>query len=247
VIVCVTLIAHDHTLLPYYLEHYRRLGVDGFVIAAELGSPAVPRLRLQPDVEVVEPSGRFLRTHLVGMEEEEIRRHHVHRAAWLVPADLDEFNEYPGDLGELAAEMEAAGYTHVTGTLSDRVAADGSLAPLRDHADGVPIWDQYPLQAPVTERLAGARTAKVLLFRADLPLGIGHHRLACEGGRPLPRTGVTHHFKWRDGLAESLQWRVRNERRIRAPWAAESERLLAHLAASARLDLEALGAQRACP
>ena len=64
------------------------------------------------------------------MNEEEVRRAVAGPDDWVVPADLDELNQYPLPLPELVRLLAAGGYTHVTGTLVDRLAADGALRPL---------------------------------------------------------------------------------------------------------------------
>jgi hypothetical protein len=247
-ILAIVGIVHGFDLLPYYLSHYRALGVGRFIIACDPAkldpSGALGRmLALQPDFEVLDLPRGFRRSGLVGMIEEEARSSVASGDDWAIPADLDELNQYPGDLRDLVRRMEQDGSTHLAGELRDRLASGGVLARLLPFAQGVSIWEQYPLEARVTARIAGGRTDKVLLSRGDLAWCMGHHCMReARTLRPFHSHGVAHHFKWRDGLAETLAWRVENEARARVPWSTESVRLSGYLRRHGRIvpqDVEA--------
>jgi hypothetical protein len=242
VIVAVVGIAHGHDLLPYYLHHYRGLGVERFVIAC---SPELQRtLSSQPDVEAVDLPRGFLRSRLVGMIEEELRVRHNCADDWLIPADLDELNEYPASLTDLVTQIRHEGATHVEGVLRDRIASDGALAELQPFECGQSIWDQYPLEGTVSARIADSRIDKVLLSRGDLGWGIGHHRMRdAPGLRAFSARGVAHHFKWRATLVPNLDWRVENEARAGVPWKDESVRLSEYFRTHGRICLDDVDAR----
>ena len=238
-IVAIVGIVHSYDLLPYYLNHYRGLGVDKFVISCDPDDldptgELQQNLLAQADIELVDLPAGFRRSKMVGMIEEEVRSRTA--ADWAIPADLDELNQYPGDLRELVAQLERDGATHVTGELRDRLAPGGVLAELGSFEDGISIWDQYPLEANVTAKLAGGLTEKVLLSRGDLAWTMGHHRLRdALTLRAFESRGVAHHFKWRQGLTRSLAWRIENEKRLRMPWCKESIQLSNYLLEHGRI------------
>lgn len=121
---------HAYDLLPYYLKHYRTLGVERFAISCrpdELDPTGELKHYLgeQSDVAVVDLPRGFRRSNLVGMVEEETRASVASAADWVIPADLDELNQYPDDLHTLARTMEEGGLTHITGHMRDRLAPDG--------------------------------------------------------------------------------------------------------------------------
>lgn len=240
-IVAIVGIVHAYDLLPYYLRHYRELGVERFIIACNPDDldPAGELRRMlasQPDIDTVDLPTGFQRSNLVGMIEEEVRLRSAIAGDWLIPADLDELNQYPTSLRGVVQQMEQGGFTHIVGELRDRLAPDGILKRLAPFDDGVSIWDQYPLEASVTARIAGGLTDKVLLSRGDLALGIGHHRMRdLPALRPFGSSGIAHHFKWREGLAQSLLWRVENEKRARVPWSRESVLLSNYLQEHGRI------------
>ena len=177
-ILAIVGIVHSYDLLPYYLRHYRELGVDRFAIACnpddlDPAGGVKKMLASEPDVNVVDLPGGFQRSRLVGMIEEEVRLRTATAEDWAIPADLDELNQYPADLRDLVAQVEQYGFTHVSGELRDRLAPEGVLAGLKPFDRGVSIWGQYPLEANVTGRIAEGLTEKVLLPRGDLAWGIG--------------------------------------------------------------------------
>lgn len=234
-------IVHAYNLLPYYLSHYRELGVNRFTIAChpdDLNPTGELRRMLasQPDIDVVDIPRGFQRSHLVGMIEEEVRSRVALDDDWVIPADLDELNQYPVRLRALVRQMEEDGFTHLAGELRDRLAPKGVLARLLPFDEGISIWEQYPLAANVTARIAGGMIEKVLLSRGDLAWSIGHHRMRDSPVlRPFGLTGVAHHFKWRDGLAQRLAWRVDNEKRAKVPWSKESVLLSNYLQEHGRI------------
>jgi hypothetical protein len=244
VILAIVGVVHAYDLLPYYLSHYRKLGVDRFAVACnpkELDREGDLKrtLALQADVDVCSLPRGFRRSNLVGMIEEEVRQRIATPDDWVIPADLDELNQYPEELHELTEKMRQHGFTHVTGKLRDRLARSGVLTALKPFERSVSIWEQYPLEADVTARITQGSTKKVLLSRGDLGWTAGHHRMRPSPLlKPFPSTGVAHHFKWRDGLAQTLTWRVQNEERARAPWSHESARLSDYLRERGRIALD---------
>ncbi len=241
-ILAITGILHACDLLPYYLDHYRQLGVERFVIACnpdQGGGELGRQLSAQADVETLPLPRTFRRSNLVGMVEEETRLRVAGPDDWVIPADLDELNQYPDDLPEIVRAMEHDGYTHLVGELRDRLADGGELTSLLPFSRGVPIWHQYPLEGSVTSQLARGSVEKVLLSRGDLGWTVGHHRMRPTPMlKAYPKMGTAYHFKWREGLAGNLAWRVDHESRARAPWYEESQRLGDHVREHGRINLD---------
>jgi hypothetical protein len=123
-ILAVVGIVHSFDLLPYYVVPLLKVGVARFVIACnvneggELGGLLVGR----PDVLVLALPRTFRRSNLVGMVDEEIRVRASGPHDWVIPAGLDELNQYLDDLQKLASEMEWCGYSRVVGELRHRLA-----------------------------------------------------------------------------------------------------------------------------
>lgn len=231
-IIAIVGIVHKSNLLPYYLQHYRYLGVQKFFVSCDPDkldpSGALKEFILrQKDIELIQLPSGFRRSQLCGGIEEEIRKTVATSDDWVIPSDLDEFNQYPVTLPEFVHKLQSGFFTHMSGHLSDRISVSGELNGLLPIEDGVSIWKQYPLVGQVTALLSRGRTDKVLISRGDLAWGMGHHQMRdADNLNPYPELGVSHHFKWIGGLEQRLGWRIDNEQRVRLPWSEESLRLV---------------------
>lgn len=235
-LVVLTCIAHDYSLLPYFLKHYRNLGVEKFYFAIlpnalqkESLEKILNILKKEKDVEaqiVSSSKGVVGSVGVNGAVTEYLRSQLFTKEHWLIPADLDEFNEYPGDLKEIIKKMEKENYTHVQGCFVDRSAGGKKLPPVLPIENGVSIFDQFPSEEPLTEKIGGGYLGKVLLSRGDLPLATGHHFLYIEKTKPYPFSGKVYHFKWIKGLVETLKKRIESEKKENLPYFVESERIV---------------------
>jgi hypothetical protein len=247
--VCViTTIAHDASLVPHFLRHYQNLGVDSALIVIKQRASDSARELITRHLQ---PFGCFasaasLPVDPVGSEgdaDETVRKLaigalNLKKDDWILFADLDEFVQLPCAMPLLLERMRSQGADHVSGHLTDRLAADGSLR----EATGEPsIWDQFPLAADITNRVAGAHSKKVALSRALVELGPGHHDVR-TGHEAYREHAVIHHFKWRAGIVAVLEERLKRYSREGIPWAAESARILRFIRENGRFDPAALKA-----
>jgi hypothetical protein len=235
----VSVVGADTGLLDAAITHYRGLGVESFHIARHIESFDDADFRRSQDV-VARHGLSFAVVHQGPWDEDlnayliraQMRRH---PGDWWVVADLDEFHVYDRPLTDIIAACEAGGYDHVRGALLDRIAADGSLPPLKPNT---PIWTQYPLAGLVTLRLPGGGSSKVTLVRGDVQLALGQHEAVA--GRLLPAEDAfpqVHHFKWTDSVLPRL---IRREQEYSSGgWhltypdtVDESRRMLRHLEAN---------------
>lgn len=242
----LTSISYDAKLLPHFVAHYRALGVEAFAIAVHEQRPGlrgeIEELArpLGAGIELLPVSERQQRTGVEGWNKEELRQRIAMPGDWLIPADLDEFIQFPAPLPQLIAQMEESGTTHVMGEFRDRIASDGRLTETTAEPA---LWEQYPLECDFSARLVRCLCTKVVLCRGDCALGSGHH-FVTNGARALRGPGVVvHHFKWRAGLLEALARRVEIYRRERVSWVGESERVLAYFARHGRIVPEEFGAR----
>ncbi len=242
-----SVIGADIDLLDAAIRHYRDLGVEYFHIARHVESIDDPEFQRSRDI--LARSGLSFSSVHQGPWDEDLNSYLIraqmrrHPNDWWVVADLDEFHVYDRPLTEIIASCKRGGYDHVVGALLDRVAADGSLAPLKPDES---IWDQYPFAGLITLQIPKAGTSKVTLARGDVHLRTGQHR-AFEG-RPMPAESAfpqVHHFKWTDSVLSRLTRRV--EAYGSGEWhltysdtTDESRRILRHLEANeGRIDIAA--------
>jgi hypothetical protein len=232
----ITRITGEAVLLPHFARYYQSLGVGSFVIAIEEGMAGAwqtaQEIAATLDAQIVPvPAARPL-AGIEAASEEEIWRALVAPDDWIIPAGIDEFIEFPAPIPALIEEMNAADATFLAGKICDRIAAGGVLACAIE--DGS-IWAQYPLACRFSEMLNPGRNHKVTLCRGDCELTPGRHHVI-RPARPLVTRGcVVHHFKWRQGILETLEQQV--ERRMRVGFEAdpESARAIAYLKANGRI------------
>lgn len=178
----ITNVYHCDELLPYFLEYYRRKGVDKFLLLAHGSIPSVSNdIIWQP---VNEP-------YKNGHRDNELLTHfkqlYLGANDWFLPVDLDEFVWLP----EFKNVHSWCGdWDYVPGIFIDRIARDGRIHEIRKNES---LDEQFPLAAPITRILCGGCPDKVSFARADVETSSGHHYAS---GRRAPFTAVVHHFKW---------------------------------------------------
>jgi hypothetical protein len=194
----VVLMDGEFGLLPHWVAHYRRLGVDRIIVAANTaGVPA--------DGPWPEPADDLFLHRFAALdwsdfdqvkdaaEEAAMDAAGVRPEDWTLRVDLDEFHEYPGPLRALLDELsdETLG-----GRLLDRVALSRQFEPLRPTPS---VFAQYPLAGDVTASYGG-HPAKIMACRRRVALLHGRHGTA--QALTVAWLGTVHHFKYRgEGVA----------------------------------------------
>jgi len=218
---CVGIKSSPH-LLTHFLEHYRRVGIDEFllVLHAERGDPRADAARqrlaaagVQPVREVEQYSATLKLTYLT-----ELVGRHCEPQSWVVYADLDEFQLYPDGLRSHLGWCERRGHRFVRGRLVDRLTTDGTLAEIQTHPS---LSEQFPRSTSVTRAVLGGWDRKVCAAKATVPLGDGGaHTVRYGHARRwdywlthyAPRWGdrriAIHHFKWDATLPQRVREKV---------------------------------------
>lgn len=231
-------ISYDAALLPHFVDYYRGLGVENFAISVHEQRPGILAVvealaaTLGPGITLHPASAWQERTGVEGANKNDLRRRVAQLEDWLIPADLDEFIQFPLPLPALIGKLIEADAQCVMGRFRDRLAWDGVLVPT---APTPSVWEQYPLEADISSQLVKGLCTKVVLCRDDCEIGSGHHFVRGTARVLSGTSGIVHHFKWRAGLADALTQRVAIYRREKVPWVDESERVLAYLAEHGRI------------
>jgi hypothetical protein len=109
----VAVMRNESLLLPHFLEHFRRLGVGGFLIADNCSDDGSREYLLeQPDVALFSADTEYRYSHYgVAWQQALLGNFCLNR--WVVLADADEFLVYPRceerPLGDFLAEVSADG------------------------------------------------------------------------------------------------------------------------------------------
>jgi Glycosyl transferase family 2 len=219
-------------LLPHWLEHYTKLGVDRILLGIFDDVPAANRDRIE-EWSRRWPLTMFRQTwkdqHELAHEEQ--RRSACRLAGagpetWIVHTDLDELHEFPAPLGEIIATCEVMDINTVSGEFLDRVAADGTLGPVLASPS---LWGQFPVGCRLTKNLLRGWTRKVMLAKFCVACGVGHHvgsnvKAHCVPiGRPDQY--IVHHFKWHAELPGRMEWAM-SQPNANVMWRIEARKFL---------------------
>jgi Tfp pilus assembly protein PilF len=222
-------------LLPHWLEHYTQLGVDEILLGVfdDLGGAAAAEL------ERCAARWKFRRftQHWEGATESETycqrqagcRRAGARPGTWILHTDLDELQQYPAPLSEIGAAAERMNIRLIQGCLIDRVAANGSLPAIAPRPS---LWEQFPVECSITERVVKGVPSKAMLARYSVLVGTGHHDSLLEPAKPPPIGSPADyrvaHFKWHRDVVQRMRWGLQQES-ASSFWKADTRRLLAWL------------------
>lgn len=240
VLIC-TLEPYRIEWLPQFVQHYRRLGVERFLLTLQLEPGAAQAEKEQQrnrfrqtlaELDIDETHYWEQSYDAMGMGEQHrrLQEQKVSPNDWVVWSDSDELQVYPQPLRDIVAQCVATRVDLIRGMFIDRVAADFSLAPFDPERA---IWESFPQTFNISAALAGATNHKVVLARGGIRVSAGNH-LPLADGSPLTtlRGWVqVHHFKWDATLIERLRYRLRPEWQARCPWWVESKRLVDYFVA----------------
>ncbi len=192
----------DADLVPFFLDHYRRLGVGGFVLALHgaWDQSALDRLDRQADVHIWE---------VTAGERDDGQRLSVlnsialsFRDQWLLQVEVDEFLDLPcPTLARTVRTLEILGLDCLPALLVQRQTADGSLPvldPERDLPAQFPCYNLHLCEEMGLERPAWKTKFPLVRVTAGFRMQRGNH--LPPNGRSIdhaPIRGVIHRFKWR--------------------------------------------------
>jgi len=190
------------------LDHYRKIGIESFIINVHVERPDDPVL--SEAKQIVSDFGCEIASVIVGKWSFAIHQEVYNKSRsgnaddWFLVADLDEFQVYPGNLFNIIEECEREGYEYIRGCFIDRIAADGSFPELRLDK---PIEDQMPLGCIFTYRILGGHPLKVVAAKRHVTLGPGNHQPVNGIGCPITDCFVqVHHYKWVREITERLEY-----------------------------------------
>jgi hypothetical protein len=211
----VTVYNDRDNLLPHFMRHYAKLGVERLFVlvntAENKGLIARARrlARRVPCVEVVEVSY----AEFFSDEQKDAGERRVLDVAeigendWVLNLDLDEFHQYPYPLAEICTAERAAGSYAIGGNVLDRVACDGRL-----HAVTIQpcLGFQFPMGGDITGKVMRLCNWKYMLVRGSVRLQHGRHSIGSRHTRSIPVLGLqeqyrVHHFRYTRDLARRIE------------------------------------------
>jgi hypothetical protein len=229
-------------VLPHMLKHYQAQGVESFLVNAHVSDandPALDRIR-----QITNEFGCGIQSIACGPWRQEVNPSIYERSRatfpndWFILSDQDELQLYPGDLRAILGQCDAKGYDYLEGGFIDRIASDGSFAPVLHNVD---IWDQFPLGGYISTPILDANPNKIVAAKGHVKLAPGQHAALSGRGCPVEECYVeVHHFKWVAGIIERLEHRAAFYKEQNDPLWQESAKFLDYVRAhNGRMDLTA--------
>lgn len=239
----ITTIYRNTGLLAQFIQHYLKWGFTDFHLLVNVMSGSTSlvdqvrdTVKNFPQVSIFEVYHERRDADVDAGHALECQRQRVSPQDWLTSADLDEFHQFPYPLQEIVDRclFEADPQPLcVYGKLVDRVTGDGSLPELNPL---VPVADQFPSSALVTQTILGGSCDKIMLQPGGVNLSSGHHN--AYSMRPFLE-GRPHHFKWHAQIFALVRERLEILKAIGYGHWVESERLVRYLEKHKRLVVEA--------
>lgn len=203
---CTFGVQRDLFLLPFFIDHYQRLGVSDFRLI--LHSPVAGSNQLDEAIDILSkrglsPAGIWI-TDSWSTGENCIRHQEIvadlSEQAWILSADADEFHIYPLPLPEFTKTIERLGVSVVQGRLVDFVSSDWRL---HQPVPEVSLFQQCPIPANPFFRFPG-NPGKVMLHRRHVLTAPGHHNYLASpvGVVEFPEILTVAHFKWFAAVTE---------------------------------------------
>ena len=202
----------DLGLVDHFVEHYHSLGIKEFRIILHSQTDGGERLKAAKeklrgcDIKceihewlnekwTVEKYRNLLNELIQDLDEQ----------TWVLTAEADELQEFPGGLQALLDECNRQNMTHVRGRLMDRLPRDGNLKPI---ARTPSLWEQCPIKKRMTKGVCC--NDKVVLHKKCVKLISGNHYVdESEVAEDLKLKAHSlivdvHHFKWFANIEEKL-------------------------------------------
>ena len=214
VCVCSRFNHQDDYLLPHFIYHYKKLGVDKILInfnykissdmrAFELFMDGILKsdfindivYSVGPNFETLDELSNIWELYKLVDSEMDLETDYV------IPADADEFVNFSGSLADTINLMELNNDSFVFGRTVERISADGNLTPVLPNVD---IFEQFPNNNPMLPVHPKVGLIKAKYFKYT---GVGHHSVSVPKAltneedillikKQAPIQSFTHHFRW---------------------------------------------------
>jgi hypothetical protein len=130
---------NDLTILPFFMRHYRKLGVTRFICVDDVSSDGTREfLAAQPDVDLWTSTLRYGEARRGRRWREALFAHYGYDR-WYINVDSDEFLLYDGcdgrSIADLIAVLEKSGIKRLAAPMLDMYPGPGSIAPDPEHGE----------------------------------------------------------------------------------------------------------------
>lgn len=191
-----SVVSSDLELFPFFIDHYKKMGVDYFHIILHLPedmSHLIDEKLLVFQEQGITPekiyTGNWSGAKSTSLINEVKNKYNDD---WFIIADSDEFQVYPNDIKEI---INSKNVDYISGCFLDRFAEDGDL-PLINYDKS--IWEQYPICSFFAFPIAYSWPYKITACKGYIPLSEGNHHVLITEEHLMENEIIcqVHHFKW---------------------------------------------------
>ena len=207
---CFKLYQAENYILDHFINYYKKLGIHGMIANF---SYFHPKLEEGFDEFVNETTQKYPMIFSVGpnlisagSSTKELQRMAKESDAdYIIPADLDEFHEYPYSLEETISYMKDNELNYLSGCTVERVSETGECIELTSDRN---IFDQFPKD---NQKLFCMPKISIMTSECYQLSGCGHHyiekSLIEKNNLKNKYVTKTHHFRWsKQGKKRMENW-----------------------------------------
>lgn len=193
---CVKTYQAEAHLIEHFIDYYQKLGIDGIIAVFSYFSKELEE-GFEKFVEAITKkySINYINAGYLNSDNSatKILKNLAKNsdADYIIPADTDEFHEYPfGSLKETAKYMQEKQLSYLSGHTIERISKDGTCIPV---VADLNIFDQFP---NYNQNLFVMPKISILDKETYLLSGCGHHYIDNKYNRTSEKITKTHHFRW---------------------------------------------------
>lgn len=241
----VVTVGPDYQLLPKFLRYYKNLGIKNFLVILntldQLPLEILKQEDIVPEKIWSEPFSEASKQY----HERIAILKNCNRNDWVIYADLDEYQYYPMSLIEHIKFCENNKINFLEGLLIDRISQSGELIKIDQNKS---LEEQFPLRGFITNNLLKAWDKKIVLAKARLVVGGGHHIfLESTTYKTLPydkelnenSLGIeVHHFKWDKRAFDRMNDYLNLPDDSLKAWREEIGRFLKYISEHKKIDIQ---------
>ena len=210
--VCSRFTHYDDFLFEHFMKYYLNLGVHKFLINFNYKFEN-DKERFELFLEDIKKSPfsnyiiynigpnteNLFETSNIGMLYELVNKHVNLEEDYIIPADSDEFQEFPDVLEKIIQLMKNNDYSYLNGCTKERISETGEIIMVEKEKN---IFEQFPKfnNSLFVHPKIGIIKAKYFHY-----LGVGHHHISLnptatdyekEELKKNKSISITNHFRW---------------------------------------------------
>jgi hypothetical protein len=225
-------------LLPHFIPHYISLGVNSFIFGIKGGrknpawtyvegkahenSKSGVKITVEEFLPYPDEICSFVDSRFINQAKAKIGGD-----GWYIPADIDEFHVINNlNFQEVAEICQSQDKKYVLSFFADRLTASKTI--LKEIKPDINIFEQFPIEIPMTRQIGGGADQKVCLAHTSIDIGTGHHYVENDtnNANALDIYGTTYHFKWFGNLLDREKEKLRTNALHGKPWAQENQNII---------------------